>query len=120
MPDEQQHAPDAPKQALVLRGGCGGTIPPVEHRWKPGQSGNPMGRRLSKELDRQLDEGETARMLIQALISEGLGGNVNALKEIFERHEGRVVQKSEVDEVQRTIVIEAGIEETPEPVKQQP
>lgn len=28
-----------------LRAGKGGIVPPVEHRWKPGQSGNPEGRK---------------------------------------------------------------------------
>ena len=26
------------------RAGCGGIVPPPEHRWQPGQSGNPSGR----------------------------------------------------------------------------
>lgn len=101
-----------------MRPGRGGNIPPVEHRWPPGVSGNPMGRKLTAELNRQIDEAGTAKLLMQALIGKALLGDVPALKEILERHEGKVVQKSEVDQTQRTIIIEAGMDETPDPLEE--
>ena len=32
------------EQASAEAGGNGGTVPPVAHRWRPGQSGNPAGK----------------------------------------------------------------------------
>ncbi len=120
-PSEQEHAAsDGKHAARVLLPGASpitGCVPPVEYRWQKGcPSPNPLGRRLSKELDRQLEERDTARMLISALINEGLAGSVPALKEIFERHEGKVLQSVAQETTQRTIVMESGMDETPDPL----
>ena len=117
MPDQPEQASSAPQQAIVQRPGKGGVYPPVEYRWQKGcPSPNPLGRRLSSELDKQLSENDTARALIAVLIAEGLAGSVPALKEIFERHEGKVLQSVAQESTQRTIVMEVGMDETPEPL----
>lgn len=124
VPEAQEQAITAVVQASDPRPGerpgRGGNYPPKEHRWPPGVSGNPMGRKLSAELDRQLDDNDTAKLVIRSLLGKALLGDVSAIKEIFERHEGKVVQKSEVDQHQRTIIIEAGMDETPDPLPQEP
>ena len=38
----------APQNRRKTGAGCGGIVPPVEHRFKPGHSGNPGGRRTGR------------------------------------------------------------------------
>ena len=80
----------------------GGTVPPPEHRFKPGQSGNPGGRPKTKlitqayrELLEQLDPKKRktlAEILARKAIQQALKGNLAALKEITDRTEGKSVQ----------------------------
>jgi hypothetical protein len=82
--------------------GRGGTVPPPEHRFKPGQSGNPGGRPKSKlltqayrELLEQVDPKERktlAEILARKAVQQALKGNLAALKEITDRTEGKSVQ----------------------------
>ena len=81
----------------------GRTLPPLETRWKPGQSGNPKGRPkkdesiadLLKELVNALcptdPEGRSyAELIARSLVHQGLKGNLGAIKEILNRLVGRV------------------------------
>lgn len=74
-----------------------------QHEWVPGQSGNPKGRpknTLTSLLEKHLNEnGEVEKQaLIEELVklaktSQGRG-QIPALKEIFERMDGKVADKS--------------------------
>jgi hypothetical protein len=72
----------------------------IGKKFPPGSSGNPNGRpkltRLSEALRQQLSEempgadGETiAEEVARALIREALIGNIAAIKEVFDRAEGK-------------------------------
>ncbi len=75
----------------------------VGGRWEPGQSGNPKGRpldSLTSLLKQYLDQGgnkahkeEVIESLVKLAKSEGAQGQVSALKEIFDRLDGKVVEK---------------------------
>jgi hypothetical protein len=77
-------------------------------KWKPGQSGNPKGRPpklvsitsyLKKDLA-TIDEktGKTyAEIVAQKLIDLALGGDLEAIKEILNRIDGKVLDKHEID-----------------------
>ena len=72
-------------------------------RWEPGQSGNPKGRpldSLTSLLKHYLEQGANKahkEEIIEALVdlakSPGVQGQVAALKEIFDRIEGKVTEK---------------------------
>ncbi len=91
-----------PENRRKTGAGRGGTVPPPEHRFKPGQSGNPGGRpktmlitQAYRELLEQLDpkEGKTlAQTLARKAIQQARKGNLAALKEITDRTEGKAVQ----------------------------
>lgn len=86
-----------------IEAGRGGNIPPVETRWRPGESGNPNGRPkgsktsferiLEQELDRlvagdpDLDGGRITRRrrLVRALLSAVERGDPWAVRLAFER-----------------------------------
>jgi hypothetical protein len=70
-----------------------------EFQYRPGQSGNPSGRpkgrTLTARLRRRLDEASPAGapfadLVIQVLVDLALGGDRLAIKDIFERVEGRM------------------------------
>jgi hypothetical protein len=88
----------------VQGAGKGGAIPPVETRWKPGESGNPKGRPkgaatsfervLEQELERQVggdstlgDEGRISRRrrLVRALLAAVERGDSWAVRLAFDR-----------------------------------
>jgi hypothetical protein len=63
--------------------------------WKPGESGNPKGRRPKRLFDDRLREalgsrrGEKAKLLVDKLIAKASTGNVAALKLVCERVGGK-------------------------------
>jgi hypothetical protein len=78
------------------------------NRFKPGETGNPAGRpkrtKLTDALTAKLAENapgaseETiAERIAQALINEALNGNVQAIREIGDRTEGKPRQALEID-----------------------
>ena len=80
------------------RAGNGGIVPSVEHRWKPGQSGNPKGRPkgahrleklVAKELESELeilDERMTKEQaMARALVDHFIKGNAAVIKEMLAR-----------------------------------
>jgi hypothetical protein len=74
--------------------------------FKPGQSGNPGGRRLKPMVDRMLEEAliandsETAKVIADKLVSMAKHGSLMAIKLIAERTEGRP-QKNAADTPQK-------------------
>lgn len=111
-------------QASNTRGGNGGIIPPAEHRWRPGQSGNPGGRpkgqsitaRLRELLDAPaLDtegnpiEGMTlGDQIAEALALAAAAGDIKAIKEFLDRTEGRTIA---VDNRPQAPTLRDGLEE---------
>lgn len=83
-------------------------LPPVETRWKPGQSGNPSGRpkgsgRLSKALAHLLGERYPddpldrtyAEVISERIAQAAAKGDVAAMREIADRTEGKATQRIE-------------------------
>jgi len=74
-----------------------------EHLWRPGESGNPSGRpkdsvSLVTTLKQQLREHpELATDIIQALITKGKSQDVSAIKEMFDRIDGKVVETHRIE-----------------------
>jgi len=81
------------------------------HLWKPGQSGNPKGRpkkrTLSEELRDFIDQemrdaegngkGITHRQaLARVIVKQALSGKFPFVKEIFDRLEGKVADRTEI------------------------
>jgi HPt (histidine-containing phosphotransfer) domain-containing protein len=77
--------------------------------FKPGQSGNPGGRRLKPMVDRMLEQAlvkndsETAKVIADKLVSMAKHGSLAAIKLIAERTEGRP-QKNPADTPQKAEV----------------
>jgi len=80
-------------------------LPPEEHRFKPGQSGNPNGRPkgavsflkiLREKLNEELPDAATgerrkrAVRLVEAALSAAEDGDFRYFKEILDRFEGKV------------------------------
>jgi predicted transcriptional regulator len=94
MPDKQREN----------RAKVGHKLPPVETRWKPGQSGNPKGRPKSITLSEayrkmlsQVDETDPERrtraeVLAEQMYIKASSGDVSALREIADRVEGKARQ----------------------------
>jgi len=86
--------------------GRGGTIPPPEFRFKPGQSGNPGGRAKTKLISQAYQEflGEVdtkkrrtiAQEMAKQNIQKGLKGDLAAIREITDRTEGKAVDQTQL------------------------
>ena len=71
--------------------------------WKPGESGNPKGRPIgiispTEQLKAYLRRapGEVVA-IIEAWIKEGKAGNIQAIKELLDRVDGKVVERHQVE-----------------------
>ena len=83
--------------------------PPAEHRWKKGVSGNPRGRPKKGDSLTSLLKEEIAKicpadrekrtwkeLVVRATLQLAMKGNATALKEIWERLDGKIVQPEKV------------------------
>ena len=72
----------------------------VGRPFQPGQSGNPAGRpkikpfkdALRKAIDAAGDDGEALRSVATALLAKAQEGDVQAIKEVADRLDGKVAQ----------------------------
>jgi hypothetical protein len=80
--------------------------PPKEHRFKPGQSGNPKGRvKKIPALDKLLadvlgsieDEDSEMKAVINALITRAKKGDVRAAEVLLDRAYGKPKQELKID-----------------------
>ena len=82
-----------------------GQVPPPEHRWKPGQSGNPGGRpkgqsitaSLRALLEKEHNGKRIVDLLAERIMKEALAGKFPFAKEVLDRADGKVTDKLEVD-----------------------
>jgi hypothetical protein len=83
----------------------GRPLPPVENRWKKGTSGNPRGRPKKQDCLTQLLREEIRKicpadrekrtwkeLIVRATLQLAMKGNATALKEVWERLDGKVLQ----------------------------
>jgi hypothetical protein len=92
-----------------------GQVPPPEHRWKPGQSGNPGGRpkgqsitaSLRALLEKEHNGKRIVELLAERIMKEALAGKFLFAKEVIDRADGRVSDKVEVE---NTSVVQVIIE----------
>ncbi len=83
----------------------GRRLPPVEMRWKKGQSGNPKGRpkkqdsltSLIKEEIKKICPADREKrtwkeLIVRDTLQLAMKGNATALKEVWERLDGKILQ----------------------------
>jgi len=77
------------------------------NRWKPGETGNPNGRRgairdlLNNLLDSPFNEDYTRREVLSlSLFEQAMLGNIAAIRELLDRAEGKPLTRLEVTEGQ--------------------
>lgn len=103
-------------------------LPPAESRWKKGVSGNPRGRPKKRDSLTSLLKEEIAKicpadrekrtwkeLIVRATLQLAMKGNATALKEVWERLDGKILQTEKVQlggnegrEVQIKVVYEEG------------
>ncbi|PYU29202.1 MAG: hypothetical protein DMG31_18180 [Acidobacteria bacterium] len=87
----------------------GRPLPPVETRWKKGASGNPRGRPKKQDCLSQLLREEIQKicpadrekrtwkqLIVFATLQLAMKGNPTALKEVWERLDGKVLQSEKL------------------------
>ncbi len=80
-------------------------LPPVETRWKKGESGNPKGRPKKQDSLTSLLKEEITKicpadrekrtwkeLIVRATLQLAMKGNATALKEVWERLDGKTLQ----------------------------
>lgn len=89
--------------ALNRRGGNGGTIPPVEHRFGPGNNANPAGRPkgsdlvgiLRRELEKTTRKGDTAgERLVRFAMAHAAKGDFRFFEAILDRMSGPMIKQA--------------------------
>jgi len=93
-------------------------LPPVERRWKKGVSGNPKGRPKKQEsltslLKEEIDticpadkENRTwGDLVVRATLQLALKGNPVALREVWDRLDGKLKQSLELSEARNQPVV---------------
>lgn len=82
-----------------------------QYEWKPGQSGNPLGRPKDKKYisealkDLLANDPDLLKQVVEAMLREVKSGNIPALKELLDRTEGKVADKIEGTENPVTIIL---------------
>jgi len=82
------------------------------HAWKQGQSGNPVGRPKSRTLSEHLrdrlkeqfpgrSDATYGRMVAEALVDRAINGDVMAIREVYDRVEGKPKQTIDVNVEER-------------------
>mgnify|MGYP001578409735 FL=1 len=74
-------------------------------RWKPGESGNPAGESLTSRLRRMMEKplapplptAPAAEVFVYSTLKLGIKGQPSLNKEVWDRHDGAVPQKIEID-----------------------
>lgn len=87
----------------------GRPLPPVDKRWKKGESGNPRGRPkkqdnltslLREEIDKMCPADREKRtwkeLIVRATLQLAMKGNATALKEVWERLDGKTLQSGKL------------------------
>ena len=87
----------------------GRPLPPAENRWKKGTSGNPRGRPkkqdclthlLREEIQKICPADREKRtwklLIVRATLQLAMKGNAAALKEVWERLDGKVLQSGKL------------------------
>jgi len=97
-----------------------GRVPPKEHRWSKGQSGNPAGRpkgsisvvtELKKKLEETPKEGNPEKkryvdMLVIKVIEKALAdGDVSMIKDMIDRIDGKPRQSLDLSGMQQTKIL---------------
>lgn len=105
--------------------------PPVEKRWKKGVSGNPRGRPKKQDCLTSLLKEEITKicpadrekrtwkeLIVRATLQLAMKGNATAMKEVWERLDGKILQTekvqlegSEGQKVQINVVYDDGHEQ---------
>ena len=86
----------------------------IGNRFKEGQVNNPNGSRnaardiLTKILDTEVDEKTKREKLLDKLVNMANHGNLNAIKEILDRTEGKSTEYIVTEEVKPIRVLEFG------------
>ena len=86
----------------------------IGNRFKPGEVNNPNGRRnaardiLNKILDTEIDERTKRERLLDKLVNMANHGNLNAIKEILDRTEGKSTEYIVTEEVNPIRILDFG------------
>ena len=84
----------------------------IGNRWKKGESGNPNGRRnaardiLNKILDTEIDDRTKREVLLDKLVNMANRGNLNAIKEVLDRTEGKSTEYVVTEEIKPIRVLD--------------
>ena len=84
----------------------------IGNRFKEGQVNNPNGRRnaardiLNKILDTEVDEKTKREKLLDKLVNMANHGNLNAIKEVLDRTEGKSTEHIITEEVKPIRVLD--------------
>ena len=85
-----------------------------ETQFKPGQSGNPKGRRnaardiLNEILDTEVEDRSQREILLSTLVNMASRGNLNAIREVLDRTEGKSTEHIITETVEPIRILEFG------------